>query len=116
MKTPNLNRRVQIQTQTTTQDSAGQPRATWTTQYTCWAAIDIQQSQLLYSTAEFIEHVAYRITIRWTKSFVVQPNMRLIYTEPSTGIVHTYNVEAVINPQAGNVWVTVLAYELDGAE
>jgi SPP1 family predicted phage head-tail adaptor len=109
-----FNRRIAIQTQTQSQDAVGQPHSTWTTQYTCWASIDIQQSQLLYSTAEFVGKVTYRITIRWTSSFVVKPNMRLVYTEQTTGVTHTYNVEAVINPQAGNVWVTILCYELDG--
>ena len=116
MKTPNLNRRIAIQTQSTTQDGFGQPQQTWTTAYESWANIDVQQSQLIYSTAEFVSKVTHRITIRWTSSFIVQPNMRVQYSEATTGITHTYNVEAVVNPQQRNVWLTILCYELDGQE
>lgn len=111
-----FNRRVSIQTQSTTQDQYGQPQQTWTTQYTCWANVSIQQSQLIYSTAEFVSKVTSRITIRWTPSFIVQPNMRVTYTEPTTNITHLYNVEAVINPQQGNTWIVLLCYELGGSE
>jgi SPP1 family predicted phage head-tail adaptor len=111
-----LNRRIAIQQQTTTQDEYGQPQQTWSTVYSCWASNDVQQSQLIYSTAEFIEKVTHRITIRWTHSLVLQPNMRIVYTEPPTNVAHTYNIEALVNPMQGNVWLTVLCYELDGNE
>jgi len=111
-----FNRRIAIQTQTTSQDDFGQEQQTWTTQYQCWANIDVQQSQLIYSTAEFVAKTTHRITMRWTSSFIVQPNMRVVYTEPTTNITHTYNVEAVVNPQQGNVFVTILAYELNASE
>jgi len=107
-----FNRRISIQTQTTAQDEFGQPQQTWTTAYSCWASVDVQQSALVYQTAEFLAKVTHRITIRWTSSFIVQPNMRVVYTEPTTNIAHTYNVETVLNPQQGNVFVTILAYEL----
>lgn len=113
---PNLNRRIQIQSQSTSQDSFGQPQQTWTTVYTCWANIDVQQSQLIYSTAEFVAKTTHRITIRWTHSVVFEPNMRIVFTEPYTGVVHTYNIEGILNPQQSNFWLTLLAYELDGAE
>jgi len=116
MATGPFNRRIQIQTQTTSQDSLGQPQQTWNTVYSCWANLDIQQSQLVYSTVEFISKVTHRITIRWTHSIVLLPNMRVVYTESTTGVVHTYNIEALVNPQQGNVWVTILAYELNANE
>jgi SPP1 family predicted phage head-tail adaptor len=116
MKTPNLNRRIAIQTQTTSQDAAGQPQQTWTTAYSCWAEIDVQQSQLIYETAEFVSKTVHRITIRWTKSQVFAPDMRIVFVEPYTSVSHTYNIEAILNPKQGNVWLTFLAYELDGAE
>ncbi len=116
MITGKLNRRVQIQSQTTSQDAAGQPLATWSTVYTCWASIDVQQSQLIYSTAEFISKVTHRITMRWTSSVVIQPNMRIVYAEATTGVVHTYEIEALLNDQQRNRQLIVLAYELNGAE
>jgi SPP1 family predicted phage head-tail adaptor len=116
MPMPNLNRRIAIQSQTTSQDSFGQEQQTWTTQYECWAEIDVQQSQLIYSTAEFVSKVTRRITIRWTKSQVFQPNMRIVFVEPFINITHTYNIEAVLNPKQANFWLTFLCYELNAVE
>jgi SPP1 family predicted phage head-tail adaptor len=114
-----LNRRVQIQAQSTTTelDAFQQPTAAaWKTVYSAWASIDIQGSQLLYSTAEFMSKVTYRITMRWTSSVVVSAKQRVIYTEPTTQIVHTYEIEAVLNTKAGNKELVLLCYELSGEE
>jgi SPP1 family predicted phage head-tail adaptor len=116
MKIPNLNRRIQIQTQTAAQDSFGQPQQTWTTAYTCWASIDVQASQLVYSTAEFLDKVTHRITARWTSSFVFAANQRIVYTEATTGIVHTYEIQAVLNDKQGNRMLILMAYELGASE
>lgn len=116
MKTPNLNRRIAIQSQTTSQDSFGQEQQTWNTVYECWASLDIQASQLLYSTEEFVSKATHRITIRWTKSQTFAPNMRIVYVDAATGVTHTYNIEAIINPQQTNFWLTFLAYELNASE
>lgn len=116
MQAGKLNRRVQLQQQTTGQDDAGQLQTTWNTVYTCWSKIDIQASQLLYSTAEFVEKVTHRITVRWTSSQIFQPNMRLVYIENTTGVTHTYNIEAFDNTRQGNRELVCLCYELDGAE
>jgi SPP1 family predicted phage head-tail adaptor len=113
---PTLNRIISIQDQNTTQDAFGQLQKTWTTVYHCWAEIDVQQSQLIYATAEFISKTTYRITIRWTSSVVFAPNMRIVYVDSATSVTHLYNIEAIINPKQGNFWLTFLAYELDGAE
>lgn len=112
MQAGKLNRRIQVQQQTTTQDAAGQERQSWTTVYTCWANIDVQRSQLVYTTAEFASKSIVRITMRWTSSIVIAANMRIIYTEPTTGVTHTYNVETPLNTAQGNRELIVLCYEL----
>jgi SPP1 family predicted phage head-tail adaptor len=111
-----LNKRVQIQTQTTAQDAFGQPQQTWTTVYTAWAGIDIQTSQLIYATAEFVSKVTHRITLRWTFSVVIAANQRVVYTEPTTGVVHTYEIQALLNIKQANRELVLMCYELDGAE
>jgi SPP1 family predicted phage head-tail adaptor len=111
-----LNKRVTIQTQSATQDVFGQPVQTWTTTYTCWASIDIQASQLIYSTAEFLDKVTHRITIRWTSSVIISAKQRIVYTEPSTGVVHTYEIQAVVNDKAANRQLTLICYELGAQE
>src|ERR1017187_2779301 len=112
MNAGKLNRRIQIQEQSTSQDVVGQELQTWTTIYTCWAAIDVQRSQMVYSTAEFMSKAVVRITMRWTSSVVIEADMRIIYTEPTTGVVHTYNVETPLNTAQGNRELVILAYEL----
>ena len=57
-----LNRRIAIQTQSTSPDAFGQPVQVWTTAYQAWASIDIQSSQLIYSTAEFMAKTTHRIS------------------------------------------------------
>ena len=116
MNAGTLNRRIQIQSQTTSQDAVGQELQTWSTIYECWASIDVQQSQLIYSTAEFISKATHRITMRWTSSIVIEPNMRIVYTQPTTEVVHTYEIQTVLNTKQGNRELVLMAYELEGAE
>jgi SPP1 family predicted phage head-tail adaptor len=118
MHLPNLNRRILIQSQGTSDlDAFQQPLpAAWTTIYKCWASIDIQGSQLVYSTAEFMSKVAHRITIRYTSSVIFSAKQRILYKEPTTGVVHTYEIEAVLNDRQGNQWLILMAYELEAAE
>jgi SPP1 family predicted phage head-tail adaptor len=116
MTSGKLNRRIQIQQRSTMQDSMGAFLRQWATVYTCWANIDVQRSQLQYETSEFISRTTHRITLRWTSSVVIAPNMRIAYTEPATGVTHTYNIEGLLNRDQGNVWLTALCYELNGDE
>ena len=118
MDSGKLNRRIQIQTQSTDQlDNFQQPLpATWQTIYTCWANVDIQNSQLIYSTAEFISKIAYRITIRWTSSVIISAKQQIVYTEPTTGVVHTYVIQAVLNTDQANKEMVLMAYDLAGEE
>ena len=114
MQSGQYNRRIQVQTQTTSQDTFGQPQQAWQTTYSCWANIDVQASQLIYSTSEFISKVTHRITVRWTPSFTFTPKQRLAYTEAATGVVHVYEIEAFVNVKEANREVMILCYELDG--
>ena len=117
MDTGKLNRRIQIQSQSATSqlDSFQQPTAAaWNPIYKCWASIDIQNSALIYSTAEFMSKNVYRITIRWTSSVVFSAKQRIVYIEPTTKIKHTYTVESVVNTKQANQELVFLCYELEG--
>lgn len=114
MQSGKLNRRIKIQSQSTSQDSFGQPSATWTTILNTWASIDIQNSALIYSTAEFMSRVNYRITIRWNPCVAIAANQRIIHVD-SMGITHTYEIQAVLNTKAANKEVVLMAYELGGS-
>jgi SPP1 family predicted phage head-tail adaptor len=118
MQAGKLNRRIQIQAEGTSElDAFQQPLpAAWTTVYSCWASIDIQGSQLVYSTAEFMSKVAHRIALRWTSSVAISAKQRVIYTEPTTGITHTYEIEAVLNDRQANRELILMCYELEAEE
>lgn len=114
MQSGQMNRRVKFLQETTAQDFLGQPLSTWSTVYECWASIDIQATQLLYSTAEFLAKTVIRITFRWTSSVVILPNMRIQYQENSTGITHTYEIQSLVNDKQANRQLMALCYELQG--
>jgi len=118
IRTPSGDRRfrIQIQQQATAPDEFGQPQQTWTTVYSCWASIGVQNSQLIYETSTFISKVTHRISFLWTKSVVIKPNMRILYTEPSTQVAHVYNIEALLNTEQRNIELIALCYELNAAE
>ncbi len=116
--TGKLNRKVVIQAETPGEkDAFGQPLASsWNAVRTCWANVDIQNSALVYDTEAFISKVTHRITLRWSKSPVITPNMRVQYTEPYTSVTHTYEIQAVLNPGELNFWLILMCYELNGGE
>lgn len=107
-----LNRRITIQTQSSTQDAAGGLVPSWSTIYTCWALIEVQESQRIFSVAEFISQTAHRITIRWTSSVILSANQRVVYTEPTTGVVHTFEIKAITNTNQANREIVIMAYEI----
>lgn len=111
-----LSQRVEIQSQSTATDGFGQPLNSWTTFYRCWAKIAVKDSALVYARASFIAKATHFITIRWTSSQVIQPNMQVLYTEPTTKVVHTYQIDALLNPDQENRRIVMLVHELDGAE
>lgn len=115
MQAGRLNKRVTIQQESTAQDWFGQESSFWDAVYVTWASIDIQASQLLYSTAEFVSKTVVRITFRWTSSVVILPSMRIVYGEPVTGIVHTYQIQSLLNDKQADRTLIALCYEINPA-
>lgn len=111
-----LNRRIQIQIRSTTQNEFGEQLDTWTTEYACWAGINLQSARQTYSSGEFVDRDVFQLTLRYTSSFVFTPSQRVTYTDQSTHVTHTYQIEAVSNPSQANKTVQLLVSELDGAE
>lgn len=108
-----MNRRISIQSESVEQDAFGQPLTTWTTVLRTWASIDIQNSALIYSTAEFMSRVNYRITIRWNPEIAISAKQRIVYKDAIT--THTYEIQAVLNTKAANKEIVLMAYELGGS-
>jgi SPP1 family predicted phage head-tail adaptor len=111
-----FNRRIQIQQQATTPGPLGQPSSTWTTIYTCWANITEVRAQLLYQTSEFVEKVTRKITIRWTSSVVIQPNMRIVFAQTTPAVTHIYNIESIVDPSESHEQLQLFCYELNASE
>lgn len=109
-----LNKRIQIQIQSTVQDEVGQPLTTWDTAYECWAAINFKDGKQLFSAGEFASKNTLNIMVRWTSSFTFQPNQRVVYTD-ALG-THVYQIESISNEGQANKTVTLQCYELDGSE
>lgn len=102
--------------QSTVQDAVGQEDQVWSQVYACWARIDILRGQLTPANSELVSKATHNITIRYTSSVLIAANQRVIYTEGTTGVVHTYFIEAVLNPKQGNHLLNLLVYELMGVE
>jgi hypothetical protein len=42
--------------------------------------------------------------------------MRIVYTEATTGVTHTFEIQAVLNTAQANRELILMAYELNGVE
>jgi phage terminase large subunit-like protein len=58
----------------------------------------------------------HRITCRWTSAFVFVANKRIVYTEATTGVIHTYEIQAVLNTDQRNRELTLMCYEIEAKE
>lgn len=104
-----LRNQVQIQQQTSTPDSVGQPQATWTTILTAMAAIEATAAREAYQTGQFVADVTHRISIRWPGDGVVlHGGQRVAYG------TRIFQVQAVENVRERNSLVHLLCLEIDG--
>lgn len=111
-----FNKYISIQQQTTTQDSFGQPSQTWNTVLHCWASIGTVTGQLLYSTAEFVAKATHKITFCWGTDVLIQPNMRIVYVNEALRITRTFNIQALLNENESDMFITALCYELNAPQ
>lgn len=111
MNAGRLNRRIELQQQSTEQDSFGQQLTTWKTFHRTWASIDVISGKLLYSNAEFMSKLALKIIIRWIPNIAISAKQRILYRD-AIG-VHTYVIESVINDRAANKQLTLMCYALE---
>lgn len=108
-----FNKRIEIQQQTPARDGYGQLVDTWTAVRRCWANFKYQKGRELATTAQFIGKVQCQITVRWSAAFVFRKSHRVVFTDAAQ-VLHTFEIEAVINTDQANRTVTLVCYELDG--
>ena len=117
MEIGRLNRRVSILGQSNTTNANGEQTVSgWETLYTVWGAISAISADQAYQAENFTGRVAYKIMIRWSSQYTLSNANRLQYTEATPGITHTYEIKAILNPAAGNIYLTFICYELNGDE
>lgn len=106
-----LRHQVQIQSESSTPDSFGQPQPVWTTILTAWASVETINEKELYQAGALTSQVTHTITIRYPGSSVtIAPGMRVVYGS------HTYKLQACNNVDERNILLKLMCLELNGAQ
>jgi len=100
-----LNKRITIQTRTSTQDASGQPLETWTTFATVSANIKPLVGRDYLAAKEMVGEISHDLTIRYLSG--VLPNMRVKYGDRYFQIVGP-----ALNPEERNVWLYLKCREV----
>ena len=101
-----LDRRVTIQSQTTTQDAAGQPTNVWTDVWACWAGIQVVIGKEVYDAGGYISEVTHTVTIRYP-SVAITSAMRVLYKNKK------FTIKTVSDFDEGRKQLNLLCRELN---
>lgn len=108
-----LNRRIQIQQVTLTDNGEGGFNETWNTVYTCWANIqNFPHGRGLFRRfllGQLYPQMNTTIQIRFQQSVVIDHTMQVLY--PAHGVNHIYQILGVENPLEANVSIWLLCQE-----
>lgn len=107
-----LRHLVQIQEQTTTQDSLGGQIEVWTTVRTTWASIVYAtiSSKENYQNGAFSAQATHIITIRATPAPPIKPGMRVVFGS------HIYLIQPFDDVQLQGVKLNLQCLEINGAQ
>jgi SPP1 family predicted phage head-tail adaptor len=100
-----LRHQVQIQSRSTSDDSFGQPQATWSTVRAAYASIVNITSREIYQAGMLTSQLTHMITVRWSPT-VVAPGMRVLFGS------RVFQVQACVNVLEMNALVKMLCLEL----
>lgn len=103
-----LNRRIQLQRQSTVRDSMGGPQRTWLNLATVWAEIQPLSGRELESAQRMASEVTHQITVRYQPMFAdtrVVAGYRALYK------ARVFNIHAALNDEERNIFITLLASE-----
>jgi SPP1 family predicted phage head-tail adaptor len=108
-----LNRRIQVQQVTLTDNGEGGFNETWNTVYTCWANIqNFPHGRGLFRRfllGQLYPQMNTTIQIRYQTSIQINDQMRVLY--PAHGVNHLYQILGVENPLEANVSIWLLCQE-----
>lgn len=99
-----LNRRITIQTPSTTQDEFGQPTDTWADLITTWASVRVATSKEVYAASGFTAQVSHAITIRYP-AVKIRSAYRVLYEG------RVFLIQVLSDPDEGKRQLNLLCYE-----
>ena len=100
-----LNRRITLQSQTTSQDAYGQQVKQWTNVLSVWASIHPASGKEVYATSGFVSEMSHVVTIRYT-STPIRTNTRVLYGS------RILLVQGVSDPEEAHIQLDLLCLEL----
>lgn len=118
LTTGQLNRRVTFITRSTERDAAGGQVDTWIDGETAWANIKPLYQAKTWQTSVMVAKATYQVAIRWRQSLRISDSDRIRFTDPSTNVVTTYEIEAIVPLDADRPhdFIALLTYVLAGKE
>ena len=104
MRIGKLRHRIEIQTNTPTDDTFGEPIASWATDATVWASIEPLAGRELLRAQEIASEVTTRIRVRYTTD--ATPAKRIKWG------TRYYEIAAVIDPSERHAEMELLCVEV----
>jgi head-tail adaptor len=102
-----LRHLIQLQQQSSTQDSVGQPVLTWTTVRTSYGGLNLVSMKEAFGEGQLTAQETDIWTLRWTPTEIL-PGMQLVFGS------NTYIVQMVSNVMRRNLIVHLLCLQLNG--
>ena len=105
-----LNKRITIQSKTSTDDEMGGFVDTWADLQIVWAAIwPVSAAELIRSMQATME-VTHRIRIRYPR-FELKPSYRIKFKDTVQGDRY-FNIVSIVNPNERQEWLDIIAKEV----
>ena len=105
-----LRHSIQVQSQSSTPDSFGQPQQTWTTILTTWARIEALTERELDQADQLTSQVTHTITMRYPSGVSITPGMRAVFGS------HIYKIQTANNVDERNVVLKLMCLALNDSE
>jgi len=105
-----LRKSIQVQSQSSTPDSFGQPQLVWGTILTTRAAIETVKQEELYQAGALTSQVTHTITLRYPPNVSIAAGMRVVSGS------HVYKIQAPDNSEQRNVLLKLMCLEQNGTE
>ena len=96
---------VELQSEATQSDSAGQQSTTWTSYITVWATIDVLQGNEIFKGQQYNTQVTHKVTIRYLPGVTAKQRVQFGTRQ--------FVIEAVENPEEMNVCLVLMCAEYD---